>query len=108
MPRSTFDEYVATRSGRLLRFAYLLCGDPHLAEDLVQEVLIAAHRRWRAIEDGNPDAYLRSALVRRHLSWRRRRASSEIATAAVGDAVAADVFDEEHASRDEWWALLAR
>ncbi|HEY7226376.1 MAG TPA: SigE family RNA polymerase sigma factor [Micromonosporaceae bacterium] len=107
MTRPAFDEYVATRSGMLLRFAYLLCGDRYLAEDLVQEVLVRAHRRWSAIEAENPDAYLKSALVRAHVSWRRRRPSSEVATATVRDMRALDAFDDAHASRDEVWALLA-
>jgi hypothetical protein len=66
--RPSFDDYVAARSATLLRFAYLLCGDRHLAEDLVQEVLIRAHRRWSAIEAGNPGAYLKRALVHANIS----------------------------------------
>src|SRR5262245_17638232 len=48
MPES-FEDYVTLASGRLLRFAYVLCGDRHLAEDLVQDVLARAHRRWSRI-----------------------------------------------------------
>ena len=107
MTGSPFDEYVAARSSMLLRFAYLLCGDAHLAEDLVQEVLVRAHRRWSAIEAENPDAYLKRALVRTHVSWRRRRASTEVVTSTFRDVAALDAFDDEHASREEVWALLA-
>jgi RNA polymerase sigma factor (sigma-70 family) len=71
-------------------------------------VLIKAHRRWPAIGAGNPDAYLKQALVHKHLSWRRRRASSEIATATVGDVASVEAFDDDHASREEAWSLLAR
>jgi len=104
--RAGFEEYVAARSSVLLRFAYVLCGDRHLAEDLVQEVLVKAHRRWSAIEVENPDAYLKRALVRAHVSWRRRRASSEIVSAALPDR-AQRGFDDAHASRDEVWTMLA-
>lgn len=34
---SDFDEFVNTRGPSLLRFAYLLSGDAHQAEDIVQE-----------------------------------------------------------------------
>src|SRR5215471_21460321 len=75
--QDSFEEYVSVSSGRLLRFAYVLCGDRHLAEDLVQDVLARAHRRWSRIEAEHPDTYLIAAIVRAHLSWRRRRASTE-------------------------------
>ncbi len=39
----TFDEYVATRLPALLRFAVMLTGDPHLAEDVVPDTMIRAH-----------------------------------------------------------------
>lgn len=107
MAQPNFDEYVTSRSGALLRFAYLLCGDRHLAEDLVQEVLIKAHRRWSEIEADNPDAYLKRALVRMHVSWLRRRSSSEIATDTFHDDAGGDGVAESHATRDELWALLA-
>ena len=62
--RQAFEDYVSARGGRLLRFAYLLCGDPHLGEDLVQEALARTHRRWERIEAEEPDAYVRAAIVR--------------------------------------------
>ena len=34
--RESFEEYVTARGDRLLRFAYVLCGDGYLAEDLVR------------------------------------------------------------------------
>lgn len=102
-----FEDYVASRSGALLRFAYLLCGDRHLAEDLVQETLIKAHRRWSAIEAENPDGYLKRALVRTHVSWLRRRASREIAVDSLPDGPMSRAFDESPASHDETWERLS-
>jgi RNA polymerase sigma-70 factor (sigma-E family) len=107
LPRPAFDDYVTARTPMLLRFAYLLCGDRHLAEDLVQEVLIKAHRRWSAIEAENPDAYLKQALLHTHLSWRRRRSSSEVASSTIRDVATLHAFDDEHASRADAWSLLA-
>ncbi|HEY7225095.1 MAG TPA: SigE family RNA polymerase sigma factor [Micromonosporaceae bacterium] len=108
MVRPSFEEYVTARSGMLLRFAYLLCGDRHLAEDLVQEVLIKSHRRWLAIEAENPDAYLRQALVRTHVTWLRRRSSTEITTDTFRDDAGGGGFADDQATRDELWTLLAK
>ncbi len=107
MTRPSFDDYVVARSTALLRFAYVLCGDRHLAEDLVQEVLIKAHRRWTSIESESPDAYLRQALVRTHVSWQRRRAASEVVTAAPPERGVGGGFADNYGTRDEVWALLA-
>ncbi len=105
MPPS-FEEYVHARSGYLLRVAYLLCGDRHLAEDLVQEVLARAHRRWSNITAEQPDGYLRSALVRAHLSWRRRRSNTERAVDWLPEQSVADDFTHTHAQRAQLWQLL--
>ena len=43
----TFAEYVTARGAGLLRFAFVLCGDRHLAEDLVQAVLLKVFTHWR-------------------------------------------------------------
>jgi RNA polymerase sigma-70 factor (sigma-E family) len=106
--RESFEDYVVARSGRLLRFAYLLCGNRHLAEDLVQDVLARVYLRWQRIDAEQPDAYVRSAIVRAHLSWRRRLASTEkvIADPPEPQPAAAD-FTARHALRDELWTLLA-
>src|SRR5689334_851898 len=72
-----FDEFVTARGHTLSRFAFLLTGDLHLAQDLVQEVLSRVHRRWDRIGRLDaPEAYVRKAILRQYLSWRRRRSSS--------------------------------
>ena len=67
-----FESWVHARSGALARTAYLLTGDVHLAEDLVQDTLARVADRWRRI-DRQPDAYARRVM--HHLAidrWRRR------------------------------------
>lgn len=105
----TFEEYVAARGDTLLGFAYVLSGNRHLAEDLVQEVLARAHSRWhRLTHVEQPDAYLRKAIVRQFLSWRRRRASSEASLEALPEQTSAGPdAAAQHAARDEMWRLLA-
>jgi len=44
-----FEEFAATRLPAALRFAGVLTGDRALAEDVVQEVLIRASKRWDQI-----------------------------------------------------------
>ena len=55
----------AQRCGlELLRFAYLLCGDRHRAEDLLQDVLLAMYRRFPDLLTlDNPVGYARFAGV---------------------------------------------
>ncbi|CAN7403758.1 SigE family RNA polymerase sigma factor [Knoellia sp. LjRoot47] len=69
-----FAEYVRARQQRLLRAAYLVCGDEHLAQDLLQGALIKLALNWPKVRDGHPDAYVRRILYRDAVSaWRRRR-----------------------------------
>ncbi|MFC0527617.1 SigE family RNA polymerase sigma factor [Phytohabitans kaempferiae] len=73
----TFEEYVAARLPALLRQATALAGDPHVAEDVVQDVLIKAQARWKQIRGVDvPDAYLRKMIVNELLSARRRVAAA--------------------------------
>lgn len=68
-----FDEFAAARLPAVLRFAGVLTGDRGLAEDVVQEVLIRAHKRWPQIgELERPELYVRKMVVNEYLSWRRR------------------------------------
>lgn len=73
-----FEEFVAARGPRLLRVAWLLTGDSHLAEDLLQTVLAKVWPKWRRIATENPEAYVRRALVNTHASWWQRRWRGEI------------------------------
>ncbi len=64
-----------------MRTAYLLVGDAHLAEDLLQNVLTKVVGHWSKLSrDGNPEAYTRKALVNEYISW-RRRSSRELPSA---------------------------
>ncbi|HEX9357932.1 MAG TPA: SigE family RNA polymerase sigma factor [Streptosporangiaceae bacterium] len=69
----TFDEFAGARLAAVLRFATALTGDPDLAKDLVQEVLIRVSARWQEIGQlDRPEAYIRKMVVNEYLSWRRR------------------------------------
>ena len=65
-----FEAFVADASARLMRTAYLLCGDRGHAEDLVQTALFRTARRWRQARQ-QPEAYARRVVV--NLAKDRRR-----------------------------------
>lgn len=68
-----FREFARSQAGLLRRSAYLLCGDWHLADDLVQTTLIKMHRAWpRVARTDNPVSYARKTLLRCWLDERRR------------------------------------
>lgn len=88
-----FEEFAQARTSHLLRAAWLLCGDRHQAEDLVQETLAKVYVRWHRRLGGpieNPAAYAQTTLVRTFLSAKRRRSSGERPYADVPDAVLPD------------------
>lgn len=69
-----FGEYFDARAAVLRRTAYLLCGDWHRAEDLVQSALVKLYVAWpRLRSDGAIDAYARQILVRTVIDDSRRR-----------------------------------
>ena len=90
--RDGFDEFVAARSAALSRTAYLLTGDHHLAQDLVQAALLHAVKHWRRIHT-SPEAYVRRAMYHQNISWWRRRKVAETPLESYDGAVAATDTD---------------
>jgi RNA polymerase sigma-70 factor (sigma-E family) len=70
----TFEDFMAARWDPLFRTAYLLTGQRHDAEDLLQTALARTCVRWDAIRDkGAADAYVRRAMLNlAQRQWRRR------------------------------------
>jgi len=70
-----YADFVRSHTRALLRAAYLLTGDQHLAEDLVQEALARTHRAWgRLVHIEHATAYARKVMYHAQVSaWRRRR-----------------------------------
>ena len=68
-----FESFVREALPAQLRYATALSGDPHLAADIVQDVLVRAHARWRHIRSADrPDLYVKRMITNEYLSWRRR------------------------------------
>ncbi len=92
-----FAEWMAARQQRLLRTAYLLTGDVHAAEDLVQTALAKVYLAWDRVSAAQSvDAYARKILVNEHTSmwrrlWRHRETVSD--TSSYDVPVAATEYD---------------
>lgn len=75
--RSRDDDFVAfveTAGPYLYRTAYLLAGDSHRADDLVQTAFERTYRVWDRVRDGEPRAYARRVLVNQRIdTWRHTR-----------------------------------
>lgn len=107
---SEYVEFVRGRLARLHRTAYLLCGDGHRADDIVQATLTALYVNWKkAARADNIDGYAHRILVRRYLDERRLRWSrvrlGEMPAAGTATVAGADQHVGE---RDELMAALRR
>jgi RNA polymerase sigma-70 factor (sigma-E family) len=77
-----FAAFVRGRTPALLRSAFLLTGDQHLAEDLVQASLARTHRAWRRLDRlENAESYTRRVMYHLQVSWWRRHQVAESVTA---------------------------
>lgn len=75
----SFEEYVAARRDVLVRVAFLLTGDAHTAEDVVQASLARVWPRWsRLAREGDVDAYVRRTLYTVFVTAARRRRWREV------------------------------
>jgi RNA polymerase sigma-70 factor (sigma-E family) len=75
----TFEEFVSARLGSLVRYATVVTWDSHLAEDILQNVLVRAQARWSRVSRLDaPEAYVKRMVVNEFLSWRRRRAARAV------------------------------
>lgn len=98
-----FRAFAWAQRAMLRRTAYLLCGDWHQADDLVQTTLVKLYVAWRRVHrsagaDANPHAYTRRILTRCYLDerrrpWRREHPADELADRAAPAVPAEDLLD---------------
>lgn len=102
-----FADFVAARSGSLLRTAFLLTGDHQRAEDLVQITLTKIYLRWqRVARMDEPTAYARRVLINEASSRRWWRSSAEL-VGVVPDRPTGAADDRFAISDVVWNAVLA-
>ncbi|MFJ4488973.1 SigE family RNA polymerase sigma factor [Streptomyces diastaticus] len=96
------ETFAAARWPGLLRTAYLLTGDHHEAEDLVQVTLAKLYPAWPRVRGlDEPDAYVRRALVNNNLSRFRKRRVVQLLTSRLPERA-----QEGGAARTEERSLL--
>jgi RNA polymerase sigma-70 factor (sigma-E family) len=95
-----FAAYMAARQPSLLRTAYLLTGDRHTAEDLVQTAFAKLYLSWDKVQRRElVDGYVRRILVNEHTSlWRRPWKRREVSSDALPDAGGHDRTDDGEAA----------
>jgi RNA polymerase sigma-70 factor (sigma-E family) len=101
-----FSSYMNARQPSLLRTAYLLTGDRHTAEDLVQTAFAKLYLAWDKVKDRESvDAYVRRILVNENNSlWRRAWKRREQATDTLPERHHVDRYDG--AASGELWDLV--
>lgn len=86
-----FDAFAGARWPHLVRTAYLLTGDHHEAEDLVQSTLAKVYLGWPRIRRLDvPEAYVQRALVNNNLSRFRKRRVVHLLTPLLPERARAD------------------
>jgi len=104
------DEFVEAHYASLFRTAFLLTGDRHAAEDLLQDALVKSWSFQRRTVIEQPGAFLRRCMVNQYITQgRRRRLVREEPTelSAMPDSLFADGSGPLEA-RDGMWQALAR
>ena len=102
-----FETFYRDRYRTAVRLALVLCGSVAAAEDVVQDVMADAHRKWDQLAGyDNAAAWLRRAIVNRAISRRRRMTVSARGLLRISAQTATSI---ELAETDwELWALVRR
>ena len=89
-----FESYVAARGDALWRTAWLLTGDTHLAEDLVQAALLKAWPKWERVGPDGFEPYVRRVLMTTYIAWWRRRWNGEHPTRDLPESSTGDEAED--------------
>ena len=101
-----FDAFFRREYRKLVGLAMVLSGDRAAAEDLAQDALFAAHRKWSELaEYDDPGAWVRRVVANRSASsWRRRTRELRAMTRLRGHAV--EVVPPLDPPDEEFWAAV--
>nr|WP_042185285.1 SigE family RNA polymerase sigma factor [Kibdelosporangium sp. MJ126-NF4]CEL16670.1 RNA polymerase ECF sigma factor [Kibdelosporangium sp. MJ126-NF4]CTQ88978.1 RNA polymerase ECF sigma factor [Kibdelosporangium sp. MJ126-NF4] len=73
-----FEAFFTSQAHRLRRLAYAMCGDWHLAEDLVQAAFVRMYPRWHRIRPETAAAYANKVLLNLFLSGVPKRKREQV------------------------------
>ncbi|MDX6280163.1 MAG: hypothetical protein QOH03_1234 [Kribbellaceae bacterium] len=100
-------EFVEASSTTLRRTAYLVCGDWHRADDVVQDALYKLYLSWAKVDrSGNPLAYARRIVINAALDIGRRPWRREVSTDSPPERARNDDTADAYAERDEVLSAL--
>lgn len=101
-----FDDFYVSELPRLISLARGLCGTA-IAEDVAQEAMLAAYRRWREVSRlERPDLWVRRTCANLAVSQFRRRMVEVRALARMGSRL--HVPDPMPPDSEEFWAAVRR
>ncbi|MEU4639744.1 SigE family RNA polymerase sigma factor [Micromonospora sp. NPDC023814] len=106
----TYEEFADSRLAALLRYAVMLTGDPHQAQDLVQDTMVRVQLNWRRVARADsPERYVRRMLTNQYVDWRRTSWMRRVLLRAEpDDAVPVPADHAQHAvDRDQVWSWLS-
>lgn len=97
-----FAEFVEATSPSLRRTAFLVCGDRHKADDIVQDAFHKLYLSWPKVQRaGNMFAYVRRMVVNAAHDSARRPWRREVSVGEVPARTDHRDFTAGHADRDE-------
>lgn len=103
----SFDEFAVSVSGPLMRLAFARTGAVADAEDLVQEALLDAHRRWEVIgRYDDPSLWARRVVLNRSVSRWRRRGRERDALSRLAGRRPAEHSDAVSLADEELWIAV--
>jgi RNA polymerase sigma-70 factor, ECF subfamily len=99
----SFESFYRREFRPMVALAFALCGSRLAAEDLAQEAMMVAHRRWAEVARlERPDAWVRRVVSNMAVSAYRKRASEARALARLAGR-RQEVLPPLEPSDDEFW-----
>jgi RNA polymerase sigma factor (sigma-70 family) len=105
-PDESFESFYRRELPRLVALAGALCGS-RVADDLAQEAMLAAYRRWRVVSSyDSPEAWVRRVCANRATSLLRTRSAE--ARAVLRLAARPAGVSEPASQHEEFWTEVRR